>query len=102
MNEEEVKALQGRLKAVEDSGITLTDVFHVMLLPRILPLQIRATPMSRYKPEGEATINRLFRGTDLDGMRNFLFKTKKDDATPLADDMGFSQANPTPRQSFYF
>lgn len=49
VNEEEVKVLQGHIKAMVDSGVTLTDVVHVMLLRHALPLQIRATPMWRYK-----------------------------------------------------
>lgn len=97
-----MKALQDRPKAVVDSGITLVDVVHVILLHRVLPLQTRATPMWRYKPEGEVELNRLFRGADLGGMRKLLFKTKKDDPTPRADDMGFNHTNPTTEVLFLF
>lgn len=55
-NQKEVKALQGKLKAVVGMGVQLLYVVHVILHCRILPIQIPAAPMWEYKSEDGAVI----------------------------------------------
>ena len=101
-DQKEVEALQRKVKAVVDTGVKLVDVVHMMLHRRILPLQARAAPMWRYKPDDEVVIRRFFRGADLGGMWKLLFKpTGKGNKFPSrAEDIGLSRANPTPEVTF--
>ena len=103
-DQKEVELLQRKVKAVVDMGLKLVDVVHVMLHRRILPLQVRAAPMWRYKPEDEAAIRRFFRGADLGGMWKLLFKpTDKGNKFPSrAEDIGLSQDNPIAEVPFIY
>ena len=57
---EEVEVLQDRVKFLIDEGVTLVDVIHVMLHRRVQPLQARASPLWRYEPNSEVSVDPKF------------------------------------------
>ena len=59
-DQKEVELLQCKVKAVVDMGLKLVDIVQVMLHRQILPLQVRAALIWRYKPEDEVVLRRFF------------------------------------------
>lgn len=93
-NPKEVKALQRKLKAVVNEGISLVDVVHVTLYRQILPLLVWAIPMCEFKLEDDAVVQEFFQGEDLGGMWKLLSKPRKNCFPSRAEDISLSQAIP--------
>jgi hypothetical protein len=74
----------------------LADVINVMLNRRILPLQLRATPMWAQKPEDMDTINTFFRST-LATMWTKLMKLAKDKIPKEGEDRSLEHGYEAPR-----
>ena len=76
-DEEELEALQERVKFCIGQGVNLIDVAHVMLHRRVQPLQARASPLWKFVADDETlVIQGFYRGKDIGGMQALLFTTK--------------------------
>ena len=93
---EEVETLVERIVWWTTTGkAELADVINVMLNCRILPLQLRATPMWAQKPEDMDTINTFFRST-LATMWTKLMKLAKDKIPKEGEDRGLEHGYEAP------
>jgi hypothetical protein len=94
---EEVETLIDMILWWSTTGkVELSDVINVMLNRRILPLQLRATPMWDQKPEDMDTINTFFRST-LTAMWLKLMKLAKDKIPKAGEDRGLEHGYEPPR-----
>lgn len=74
------------------AGGKLTNVVQVMLNRRLLPCQLRASPMWAYKPEDPITVQ-YFYGTTHENLWKVLFKPHME-WPAKAEDIGLDAANP--------
>jgi hypothetical protein len=72
----EVKVLQKRISDMLGENNGLTNVIQVMLFRRILPCQLRASPMWEFDPEKPRTLKHFF-GTTHEDIWKQLFKAQK-------------------------
>ena len=91
----EVEALQKCVSNMIKAGAKLTNMVQVMLCPRLLPCQQRATPVWSYKLKDPATVQ-YFYGTTHEKLWKVLFKPQKDWSTK-EEYIGLDAANP-PRE----
>ena len=75
--------------------VELADVINVMLNRRIIPLQLRATPMWAQKPEDMDSITTFFRST-LAAMWTKLMKMAKDKIPKKGEDRGLEHGYDAP------
>jgi hypothetical protein len=88
-NPEEVETLIKKIKWWSTKkNLQLADVVNVMLHRRILPLQLRATPMWEHKSEDAGPVLNFFRSS-LAGMWTRHFKLSKDKIPKEGEDLGF-------------
>ena len=90
-NPDKVTSLQEKIRALKKK-IKLVDVVDVMLHRRILPLQLRASPMWLHKPSDAPTLQNFFRA-DLNGMWTALFKPSQNIFPEDGPDCGYDAEN---------
>ena len=91
---------QKRNSNVLGKNTSLTNVIHVMLFCRVLPCQLRASPMWEFNAEEPRTLNRFF-GTTHEDIWKQLFKAQK--SWPMkTEDIGLNSENPASAVSITF